>query len=58
VYQVVFLRSKGQNVTGLLIEGLRGENRRIDDLKEARSEQYYSIIILVSSTLQKALESF
>ena len=30
VDQVIFLRSKGQNVTGLLMGGLRDENRRID----------------------------
>jgi len=30
VDQVIFLRLKGQNVTGLLMGGLRSENRRID----------------------------
>jgi len=30
VDQVIFLRLKGQNVTGLLIGGLRGENRWFD----------------------------
>jgi len=40
VDQVIFLRSKGQNVTGLLIGGLRGENRQFDCwLKEARFKE-------------------
>jgi len=30
VDQVIFLRLKSQNVTGLLMGGLRSENRRID----------------------------
>jgi len=38
--QVIFLRSKGQNVTGLLMGGLYSENRRINDLlKEARFKE-------------------
>ena len=31
VDQVIFLGSKGQNVTGLSMGGLCGENRQIDD---------------------------
>jgi len=31
VDQVIFLRSKGQNVTRLLMRGLRSENRQIDN---------------------------
>jgi len=30
VDQVIFLRLKGQNFTGLLMGGLYGENRQID----------------------------
>ena len=40
VDQVILLRSKGQNVTGLSMGGLRGENRRIDCwFQEARFKE-------------------
>jgi len=40
VDQVILLQSKGQNVTGLLMGGLRGENRRmIPRFPEARFKE-------------------